>query len=109
MNAPVKNAQLLAAPASRAKTSFADVSHEEALARATELIPFIRAQADLTEKTTHMPDTVLEALHQSGLFRFQQPKLWGGMELDFPAFMQMPEILARGCAFNQINPATQDK
>ncbi len=98
MNAPAKNGQLLAGSAARAKTRFADVSHEEALARARQLIPFIRAQADLTEKTTHMPDPVLEALHQSGLFRFQQPKLWGGMELDFPAFMQLPEILARGCA-----------
>lgn len=98
MNAPAKKEELLTPTPARRRASFADVSHAEALQRARDLVPFIRSQADLTEKTTHMPDTVLEALHESGLFRFQQPKMFGGMELDFPAFMELPEILGRGCA-----------
>ena len=97
MNAPATEDQLLTTTPAR-RASFADVSHAEALQRAADLIPFLKSQVELTEQTTHMPDPVLAALHESGLFRYQQPKMFGGMELDFPAFMEIPELLGRGCA-----------
>ena len=38
-----------------------------------------------------------QLLHESGLFRFHQPKSFGGMELDFVAVVDIPAELARGC------------
>src|SRR5438034_10186953 len=38
-----------------------------------------------------------QLLHESGLFRFHQPKAFGGMELDFVAVVDVPAELARGC------------
>jgi len=77
---------------------FSDVSYAEALQRAVDLIPVLKSEAAATETATRLTDTVLAALHESGLLRYQQPKAWGGMELDFPAFYEVPEILGRGCA-----------
>jgi 3-hydroxy-9,10-secoandrosta-1,3,5(10)-triene-9,17-dione monooxygenase len=76
--------------------NFSHIGYAEALQRARDLIPFLKQHAEATEKATRMPEVVLEALHKSGLFRFQQPKAFGGMELDFPAFFEIPELLARG-------------
>ena len=38
-----------------------------------------------------------QLLHESGLFRFHQPKIFGGMELAFVAVVDIPAELARGC------------
>jgi 3-hydroxy-9,10-secoandrosta-1,3,5(10)-triene-9,17-dione monooxygenase len=38
-----------------------------------------------------------QLLHESGLFRFHQPRAFGGMELDFVAVVDIPAELARGC------------
>jgi len=38
-----------------------------------------------------------QLLHESGLFRFHQPKIFGGMELPFVAVVDIPGELARGC------------
>lgn len=98
MNAPAPGTPLDRPATARATTDFSDVGFEEAVARAEALIPLLREHAELTERTTHMPEPVLEALHDSGLLRFQQPRVWGGMELDWPAFYDIPERLGRGCA-----------
>ena len=38
----------------------------------------------------------MEALNRNGLIRYLQPKAWGGMELPFVAYYDMPEMLSRG-------------
>ena len=38
----------------------------------------------------------MDALHATGLLRYLQPKVWGGMELPFVAYFDIPEMLARG-------------
>lgn len=76
--------------------SFADVTCEEALQRARDLIPFLRERAEAAERATRMLPEVEAELHRLGLFRYHQPKAWGGMELDFIAYFDIPEILARG-------------
>ncbi len=78
--------------------SFANVGYDEAIRRAHALIPHLKERAADGEKTTHLPADVLDAFHQSGLIRFLQPKAWGGMELDFVAYFDVPEILGRGDA-----------
>lgn len=76
--------------------SFADVGYDEAMRRAQDLLPFLREHAQANERATRMVPQVEQALHRAGLFRYHQPKAWGGMELDFIAYYDIPEMLARG-------------
>jgi len=87
MNAPDKGAR-----------SFAGVSYEEALGRARGLVPALRERAARAEEARVMPAETIADLHASGLLRTLQPRRWGGMEFDFPAYVDFPLELARGCA-----------
>jgi len=49
-----------------------------------------------------LPDTESD-LHRTGLFRFAQPKRYGGMELDYVSLFDIPAELARGCASTAWN------
>ena len=96
MNAPVNS------------SSFANVTREEALQRAAALIPLLREHAATAEAERHLAAPVRDALHRAGLFRFLQPKTRGGMELDFAAWVEIPEMLGRGdcsTAWNVVNLA----
>ena len=75
---------------------FSGVSHEEALHRARELIPFLREHAPQCEELRRLTPEVMDALHRTGLFRYQQPRVRGGMELPFVAYFEIPEMLSRG-------------
>jgi len=75
---------------------FSGVSYEEAMRRARELIPFFRGHAAECEKARRLTQPVMEALNRNGLIRYLQPKAWGGMELPFIAYYDMPEMLSRG-------------
>jgi len=76
--------------------SFANVSYEEAMRRARELIPFLREQAPACEVARKLTPAVMEALHRQGLVRYLQPRAWGGMELPFVSYFDIPELLSRG-------------
>src|SRR5690606_18443391 len=60
------------------------------------LVPFLREQAPKNEQLRRLTPEVMDALHESGLLRFLQPKVRGGMELPFVAYFDIPEMLARG-------------
>ena len=77
---------------------FSKVGYDEAMRRARDLIPFLRQHAPAAEQATRLTPEILDALHETGLLRFLQPKRWGGMELDFVAYFDIPEMLARGDA-----------
>jgi len=94
MNAPES---IIHSSLSQPAKSFQDVSYTEAVQRAKDLIPLLSAEQDQTENRTYLTDTVVNALHESGLFRYQQPKIWGGMEVDFRGFMEIPYLLGLGC------------
>jgi len=78
--------------------SFSDVDSTEALRRAQALIPLLNEHALAGETATRMAPQVLDALHQTGLLRYLQPKRWGGMELEFVSMVDIPDMLARGDA-----------
>jgi 3-hydroxy-9,10-secoandrosta-1,3,5(10)-triene-9,17-dione monooxygenase len=80
------------------QTGFADVDYDEAMRRARGLLPLIREQAAAGEDAGELTPPVLDALHASGLFRYHQPKRWGGMELDFRAFFDIPKTIGEGDA-----------
>ncbi|HET7341853.1 MAG TPA: acyl-CoA dehydrogenase family protein [Methylomirabilota bacterium] len=83
--------------------TFADVDRPEALRRAEALVPALRERAERAEALRQMPKETLDDLHRSGLFRFHQPRRWGGMELDFAAIFDIPAVLGRGCASTAWN------
>lgn len=76
--------------------SFAGVSYDEAMRRAREMIPFLREQAPKCEEARRLTPEVMERLTRAGLFRYLQPKAWGGMELPFVSYFDIPEMLSRG-------------
>jgi 3-hydroxy-9,10-secoandrosta-1,3,5(10)-triene-9,17-dione monooxygenase len=85
--------------------SFADVGYDEAMRRARALVPTLRERALGAEAGRQMPAQTIEDLHHAGLFRFHQPRRWGGMELDFVALFDVPAEIARGCASTGWNVA----
>lgn len=67
------------------------------MAKATALVPLLRAKAAETERTRRIPDEILAALDQAGLFRMRAPKRFGGYEADLRAYMDVVTELGRGC------------
>lgn len=82
--------------ANQKHNDFSQVTYDQALRRAQDLIPFLREHAPAADRATRMLPEVEAELHRTGLFRYHQPKAWGGMELDFVAYFDIPEMLARG-------------
>ncbi len=78
--------------------SFAGVGYEEALASARALVPVMRERAARAEEERILLPETLADLHRTGVLRVLQPKRWGGMELDYVAYVDFSEMLARGCA-----------
>ncbi|HEX9126792.1 MAG TPA: acyl-CoA dehydrogenase family protein [Methylomirabilota bacterium] len=85
--------------------SFADVGYDEAMARAGALVPELRQRAAGAEALRQMAKETEADLHRSGLFRFHQPRRWGGMELPFVALFDVPAEIGRGCASTAWNVA----
>lgn len=78
--------------------TFADVSHEEAVRRAREMVPTLRERANAAEEARIILPETLAQLHANGVLRALQPKRWGGMGLPFEACFDVAFELGRGCA-----------
>ena len=89
----------------RAPAGFADVGYDEAMRRARALVPTLRERAARAELGRQMAAETLDDLHRTDLFRFHQPRRWGGMELDFVALFDVPAEIGRGCASTGWNVA----
>ena len=79
------------------RRDFSAVGHDEAMRRAREIVPILRERAQQCEDARGLIRENEQLLHESGLFRFHQPKAFGGMELDFVAVIDIPAELGRGC------------
>lgn len=77
--------------------NFADVGYEEAMRRARECVPVLRERAQKCEDARVLLPENEKLLHETGLFRFHQPKRFDGMELPFIAVVDIVAELARGC------------
>ncbi len=86
-----------------ARRDFSGVGYEEAMRRAREIVPILRERAQQAEDARSLTRDTEQLLHETGLFRFHQPKAFGGMELDFVAVVDIPAELARGCASTAWN------
>jgi 3-hydroxy-9,10-secoandrosta-1,3,5(10)-triene-9,17-dione monooxygenase len=76
---------------------FSGVSYDEAMRRAREIVPALRERAQKCEEARGLLPENETLLHETGLFRFHQPRSFGGMELPFPAVVDIVAELARGC------------
>ena len=79
------------------RRDFSGVGYDEAMRRAREIVPILRERAQTTEDARMLLRESEQLLHESGLFRFHQPKIFGGMELPFVAVVDIPAELAPGC------------
>lgn len=76
---------------------FSTVGYEEAMRRAREIVPVLLSRAQKCEDARVLLPENEKLLHETGLFRFHQPKRFGGMELPFVAVVDIVSELARGC------------
>jgi 3-hydroxy-9,10-secoandrosta-1,3,5(10)-triene-9,17-dione monooxygenase len=79
------------------RRDFSGVGYGEAMRRAREIVPILRERAQEAEDARMLIRENEQLLHETGLFRFHQPKAFGGMELPFVAVVDIPAELARGC------------
>jgi 3-hydroxy-9,10-secoandrosta-1,3,5(10)-triene-9,17-dione monooxygenase len=77
--------------------NFSGISYDEAMRRARECVPLLKERAQKCEDARVLLPENEKLLHETGLFRFHQPKRFGGMELPFIAVVDIVAELARGC------------
>jgi alkylation response protein AidB-like acyl-CoA dehydrogenase len=85
----------MASPAARAKRGSAAPPESDCLARLATIAPAIEGAAERIDQERRIPDSVIAALHEAGLFRVLLPRELGGAELDPPRFAALVEALAR--------------
>jgi 3-hydroxy-9,10-secoandrosta-1,3,5(10)-triene-9,17-dione monooxygenase len=79
------------------RRDFSSVGYDEAMRRAREIVPALRERAQAAEDARVLIAENEQLLHETGLFRFHQPKIFGGMELPFVAIVDIAAEVARGC------------
>jgi alkylation response protein AidB-like acyl-CoA dehydrogenase len=66
----------------------------DAITRAKGVVSLLKEAAPRIEAARELPEDVLEALHEAGLFRLLLPKSVGGDELDLRTHAEVLEIIA---------------
>jgi len=68
------------------------------VANARALEPLLREHAAAIERERRLPEPVLKAMIDAGVFRIAMPRSWGGPEMDPVAQVEVVEALTRGDA-----------
>ena len=68
------------------------------LESARALVPQIRAAGEEIDRTRQLPDPIVRAMAEAGLFRAQVPAQFGGGACDPPTYLRTLEEIARGNA-----------
>jgi 3-hydroxy-9,10-secoandrosta-1,3,5(10)-triene-9,17-dione monooxygenase len=79
------------------RRDFSKVSYDEAMRRARECVATLKERAQASEDARVLLRENEQLLHEQGLFRYHQPKSFGGMELPFHAVVDIVAELGRGC------------
>jgi len=66
--------------------------------RARRLAPMIAAAAERIERDGAIPDEIIEAMHDAGLFRLLIPRAYGGEELALVLYLEAVEEIAKADA-----------
>jgi 3-hydroxy-9,10-secoandrosta-1,3,5(10)-triene-9,17-dione monooxygenase len=70
---------------------------EEFIQRAAALRPLLEQNAARTEAERRIPDEVIEALEDTGLFELMVPKRFGGQAASMETVLRVSAELAKGC------------
>ena len=81
----------------KVRRDFSAVGYDEAMRRARDIVPILSERAQAGEDARVLIRENEQLLHEPGLFRFHQPRAFGGMELAFVALVDIAAELARGC------------
>jgi alkylation response protein AidB-like acyl-CoA dehydrogenase len=94
------------------------------LARLAAIAPIIEDNAEEADRTRRLPEPIVDALHDAGLYRMLLPAQFGGAELSPVVYLQVMEALAsldastawcigqaNGCAMSAayLDPAVSDR
>jgi len=79
------------------KSNASRPSAAELVARATEIAPFVRAQAEQTESNRQVSADVMARLREAGLFRVMTPAVYGGYEHGFDALIRVAAPIGAAC------------
>ena len=72
-----------------------ELDSEAILANARDLAPMIREQADAIEAGRRLPEELVQAMSDAGIFRIAMPRAWGGPEMSPLDQIELMEIIAR--------------
>ncbi len=72
-------------------------ARDEMRRRARLLVPAIRARAPEAEALRQLPDATIRDLHETGLWRINQPARVGGPQLDYQLLVETSSEFARAC------------
>ena len=67
------------------------------VARAAEIAPFVRAQAEQTENNRQVPAEAMARLRDAGLFKIMTPAVYGGYEYGFDALIRVAAPIGAAC------------
>ncbi len=74
----------------------AGVTPELLVARAREMVPYLRSKAADIEQARRLPEDVERRLREAGFYRILQPRVLGGYEMPFDTFIDVMLELFRG-------------
>jgi 3-hydroxy-9,10-secoandrosta-1,3,5(10)-triene-9,17-dione monooxygenase len=80
-----------------APTQTQDMTHEEAVRRAWEMVPRIRERALRCDRERKVPRETIDEFVASGLGRIMTPKRWGGYEISHDACADVILAIGEGC------------
>src|SRR5580698_7755258 len=79
------------------KSSAPRPSVAELVARATEIAPFVRAQAERTATNRQVSHEIMARLRDACLFRTMKPAVYGGYEYGFDALVRVAAPIGAAC------------
>ena len=79
------------------KTTPPRPSVADLVARAAEIAPFVRAQAEQTENNRQVPAEAMTRLRDAGLFQTMTPAVYGGYEYGFDALIRVAAPIGAAC------------
>ena len=82
----------------RATTAASASAPLSPLEAARRLAPLVREHADQTDADRELPKPVFQALADAGLYLMAVPRAVGGLEVDFPTYVQVLEELGKADA-----------
>ena len=74
-----------------------DLTSEELLQRAVDLVPMLKSRAAHTEEIRRVPSETVQDFLSSGIHRIGVPPRFGGLDVDYGSMLEVATELARGC------------